>query len=102
MKFLRRDALGRVRTPRAKREEILDEFERSGMSGAQFAELAGIKYPTLANWVQRRRRERGKSGRQPRTKPSRSVRFLEAVVENPPPISVPSLSIDVLDFRCQD
>ena len=83
MKLLKRDVLGRVRTPLAKREEILDGFERSGVSGAEFAELAGIKYPTLASWIQRRRRERGGYGRQPRTKPSQSVRFLEAVVEKP-------------------
>jgi DNA-binding transcriptional regulator YiaG len=55
MKLLKRDVLGRVRTPRAKREEILDEFEGSGVSGAEFAELAGIKYPTLASWIRRRR-----------------------------------------------
>ncbi len=79
MKLLKMDAVGRVRTPRAKREEILDEFEGSGVSGVEFAELAGIKYPTLASWVQRRRRERGGRGR--RRRPSGEVRFLEAVVE---------------------
>ncbi len=30
MKLLKMDAVGRVRTPRAKRGEILDEFEGSG------------------------------------------------------------------------
>jgi hypothetical protein len=80
MKLLKMDAAGRVRTPRAKREEILDEFEGSGVSGVEFAELAGIKYPTLASWIQRRRRERGGRGR--RAKPSGEVRFVEAVVEN--------------------
>ena len=38
------DTLGRVRTPREKREQILDEYERSGMSGAAFAALVGVKY----------------------------------------------------------
>jgi hypothetical protein len=47
--LLKRDVLGRVRTPKAKREEILDEFEKSGVSGAEFALLAGIKYPTFAS-----------------------------------------------------
>jgi hypothetical protein len=28
-----------VRTPAARREQLLDEFERSGVSGAKFAEL---------------------------------------------------------------
>ena len=31
--ILKTDALGRVRIPAARREELLDEFERSGMSG---------------------------------------------------------------------
>ncbi len=38
-KILKTDALGRVRTPAARREQLLDEFERSGVSGAKFAEL---------------------------------------------------------------
>ena len=80
--------LGRVRTPKAKREEILDELGRSGLTGTEFAELAGIKYPTFATWVQRRR-ERGVYGRQSKAKPSRSVRFLEAVVEKAAACSVP-------------
>lgn len=31
--ILKKDGLGRVRMPVGKREEILDAFERSGMSG---------------------------------------------------------------------
>ncbi len=59
--ILRADVLGRVRTPSAKRREILDEFEKSGLTGAGFAALAGIKYQTFASWVQERRRERSVS-----------------------------------------
>ena len=54
--ILVQDTLGRVRTPREKREQILDEYERSGMSGAAFAALVGVKYSTLAWWIQRRRK----------------------------------------------
>lgn len=64
---------GRVRTPAGKREEILDEFGRSGLSGVRFAELAGIKYSTLASWLRR--------GRLATAKPVKEVRFLEAMVE---------------------
>jgi len=35
------DALERVRTSRERREAILDEFKRSGVSGAQFAKSQG-------------------------------------------------------------
>jgi hypothetical protein len=41
--------LQRIRVPRERQEAILDEFERSGASGLQFAAFAGIKYPTLAS-----------------------------------------------------
>ena len=45
--ILKTDVLGRVRTPRERREHLLDEFERSGLSGQKFAVLAGIKYRHL-------------------------------------------------------
>jgi hypothetical protein len=45
---LKADALGRVRTPAAKRAEILAAFERSGVSGVEFAVLVWVKHPTFA------------------------------------------------------
>lgn len=53
--ILRSDTLSRVRTPAAKREQILAEFERSGLSGARFARLHGINYQTLMAWTRKRR-----------------------------------------------
>jgi hypothetical protein len=47
-----------VRVSRRRREALLDEFERGGTSGAQFADYVGIKYSTFANWIQKRRRPR--------------------------------------------
>lgn len=52
--ILRADTLSRVRTPAAKREQILAEFDRSGLSGARFARLHGINYQTLMNWKRKR------------------------------------------------
>jgi len=60
--LLKTDVLGRVKMPREKREALLDEFERSGMSGQAFAEWAGIKYPTFASWKQERGKARGMAG----------------------------------------
>ena len=60
--LLKADTLGRVRTPRQRREALLDEFERSGASASRFAKLSGVKYQTFAGWVQRRRRQRGAAG----------------------------------------
>jgi hypothetical protein len=57
--IIKTDVLGRVKTPAARREQLLDEFERSGLSGCKFAELAGIKYSTFATWGQKRRRQNG-------------------------------------------
>lgn len=79
---LKQDVLGRVKTPKARREQLLDEFERSGLPGLKFAELAGIKYQTFATWAQKRRRQRGddaagKAARKP-------VQWLEAVLAPPP------------------
>lgn len=56
IEILKQDRLGRVRTPRARQEAILAEFDRSGMSGQQFAQYLGIKYQTFATWVQKRRK----------------------------------------------
>lgn len=85
--ILKRDVVGRVVTPLAKREELLDEFGRSALSGAEFARLAGVKYPTFAGWVQRRRHARGTYGvRRPMTSPQEAaagLRLVEAVVATP-------------------
>jgi transposase-like protein len=78
--ILKTDELGRVLTPREKREALLDAFERSGMTGAQFARHAGIKYPTLMNWIQRRRRDRVASGPENGSDPRPG--WIEAVVES--------------------
>ena len=58
LEILKQDRLGRVRTPRFKQEEILAEYDRSGMSGQQFAQYLGIKYQTFATWLQKRRKRR--------------------------------------------
>ena len=54
--ILKVDEAGRVRTPPEKREVLLAEYDRSGMTGAQFARFVGVRYSTLMYWLQRRRR----------------------------------------------
>ncbi|MDZ4816584.1 MAG: helix-turn-helix domain-containing protein [Verrucomicrobiota bacterium] len=58
--ILKTDLMGRVHRPRAQREAIVDEFERSGVPARPFAEMHGIKYQTLANWIQKRKAKREK------------------------------------------
>src|SRR5262249_45374510 len=42
------------------RESLLEEYNRSGMSGVRFAQYLGIKYTTLAHWIRSRRRQRAR------------------------------------------
>ena len=77
-RILKTDTQGRVRMPADRREGLLDEFERSGLSAMKFAQLAGIKYQTFAAWSLRRRKRAVVSAA---VKPPDSVRWLEAVVE---------------------
>jgi hypothetical protein len=81
--IIKTDVLGRIKTPVARREQLIDEFERSGLSGCKFAELAGLKYQTFATWVQKRRRKNGTYAKLPAKRSRRvdSVRWLEAVVQ---------------------
>src|SRR2546421_114330 len=71
------DTKGRVRTSKEQRRVILAEFERSGVSAAQFAQRTGLKYSTFAAWVQRYRRTKRPGLKSP-------VRLLEAVVAPAP------------------
>lgn len=84
--LLKRDALGRVCTPRAQREALLDEFERSGLPAARFAKAAGINYQTFATWVQRRRHAGGHY-EQARLRESSAVRLVEVAL--PAAVSMP-------------
>jgi DNA-binding transcriptional regulator YiaG len=82
--ILKQDSMGRVRTPSVRREALLSEFERSGMSGAEFAAFVGIKYPTFANWVQKRRKQKQVSAALPEGSSDRereAMRWVEARIE---------------------
>ena len=78
--LLKTDIRGRIRTSAERRRAILDEFGHSGMSGAQFAKLVGVKYSTFAQWVQKRRADRGKI-KATKAKRRAPLRWLEAVVD---------------------
>lgn len=86
MVLLKTDSVGRVRWPAERREHLLDEFERSGLRGTQFAALSGVKYQTFATWAQRRRRQRAAAATTtvPSVCPDK-VRWLEAVLNQAQP-----------------
>lgn len=53
----KRDRLGRKRTPKARRVELLEEYRGSGLTQAAFAKKAGLNYTTFCSWVQADGRE---------------------------------------------
>ncbi len=57
--ILKTDARGRVRVPVERREALLDEYEKSGLSAKKFALLVGMKHQTFATWATKRRKQRG-------------------------------------------
>src|SRR5580700_10592682 len=85
--ILSQDARGRVLVSRERREWLLEEYDRSGMSGVKFARYVGIKYSTLAYWLQRRRRHREREKFKQKAayemEPGRNNgAWIEAVVDN--------------------
>jgi len=77
--ILKVDEVGRIQTPPEKREALLAEYDRSGMTGAQFARFSGVRYASLMYWLQRRRKEAGRS-EQVTTPGHNHPRWLEARV----------------------
>ena len=54
--IIRAGADGRLRLPAAARAELLEAYDRSGMTAMAFARLHGLKYPTFIAWLATRRR----------------------------------------------
>ena len=80
--LIKTDALGRMHRPPQQREQILDEYERSGLSGPKFAALCGVKYQTFAAWLARRKsRRQSHPKRQPQRKRGTQVQWIEASVQ---------------------
>jgi len=51
----KRDRRGRRLMPPERVAALLCEYDTSGLTQAEFARRAGVKYPTFASWVQARR-----------------------------------------------
>lgn len=83
--FIRTDAVGRIRRSPEQRERILDEYERSGLSGPKFAALCGVAYQTFASWLARRKRQRLTPSKRPSQRKPSQVQWLEASVQSATP-----------------
>ena len=98
--ILSQDAQGRVLVSPERRELLLEQYDRSGMSGVKFAQYVGIKYSTLAYWLQSRRRHRQreklllKAGADTEAGKSNGA-WIEAVVEKDSQPRVPTGALRV-------
>ena len=78
--ILKQDTRGRIRTPVERREALVAEFERSGLSAMRFAALAGVRYNTFWTWLKNRPSRGERKPARARGKP----KFVEVVMEQPP------------------
>jgi hypothetical protein len=92
--LLTTDTKGRVRTTPERRAMLLEEFDRSGLSAAGFAKLAGIKYQTFVYWVHRRRESSGKEKPEGR-ETGLQRQWVEAALEPPGPGEGEELRIEL-------
>jgi len=84
--LLKVDTRGHVRVPKERREMLLDEFDRCGVSAVQFAAHIGVKYHTFAHWRQMRERARRSGNCEPvgslvPAPGQGGARWVEAIVE---------------------
>lgn len=54
--IIKSDVRGRLHYSKEQRSALVKAFETSGLSGPRFAALHGVKYQTMANWIQKRKR----------------------------------------------
>jgi transposase-like protein len=76
--IIRTGSDGRLRYTPAQRGEVLDAFERSGLSAMAFSRQHGISYQTFITWL-RKRRQSGEA------LPPGVPAFAEVMVQQPPP-----------------
>lgn len=67
--------------PPERREALLAEYDRSGLSLARFTEVAGVRYSTFATWLQHRRIKTGAATQDEEKDRPKPVRFAEALVD---------------------
>lgn len=80
---MKSDRIGRTHYSREYREEVLAAFDQSGVSGPSFARQCGIKYPTFASWVTKRR----KANKEPESAVQASS-FILAELQEPTPSGI--------------
>jgi hypothetical protein len=82
--ILKTDSRLRVRTPAHQREELLKLYDRGSLTAKAFADTYGIKYPTFAAWLQKRRRVTGTAANEGSVEVPRRAQPLQWVEALPP------------------
>jgi transposase len=93
--IIKTDNRGRVRVSPERRNALLDEFERSGMTARAFAKFIGVHPTTFAGWHRRRRKAKGTGGAVVQKGKRTPVRLIEAVAAHPAPESASGLTIEL-------
>ena len=77
--IIKSDRTGRTRYTFEYKQEVLDAFESSSLSAPAFAQQCGIKYPTFAAWLAKR-----KQGNRRPAKPTEHPSFILAELSAAP------------------
>lgn len=84
---LKTDIRRRVRSTPAQRQAALEAFERSGLSGPQFARVAGIAYQTFVTWRAKQKKNKSRplalAPVPPLSGSDGAIRLVEAVMAAP-------------------
>jgi transposase-like protein len=84
--IIRTGSDGRLRYTAGQRQELLEAFDRSGLSAMAFCRQHGVSYQTFIAWL----RKRGQSGE---SLPPGVPAFAEVMLQEPPPAPSSALRI---------
>ena len=65
--IIKSDRIGRSHYSAGFKRDVLAAFDECNLSGQAFAEQCGIKYPTFASWLAKRRRENEPTANSPQS-----------------------------------
>jgi len=86
--IIRTGSDGRLRYSPAQRQDLLDAFDRSGLSAMSFSRQHGIHYQTFIAWLRKRRQNPGEPG-------TAQPAFAEIFLDGPAPPPTAALRISL-------
>jgi hypothetical protein len=82
--ILKQDELGRVRVTPQRADELVAEYQRSGLTLARFVAHVGVSYDTFWCWLKKRGLTGSRSCRmKPALSPRRDTPFVEVAIQTP-------------------